>query len=200
MLKRVSIVLACAALALTLVGPVAASEPTYDQGDAVAALHTYPATLQKLQDGLDIRPFQDFFGSTVYCADDWHIIALALYAFAGELPDGTVFTNQSAIDFLNANEMRFYLDGAFVETTRGPVLAVMSPESRDYWTATFTEGSGPGTVVKQVWAFQQGRVFAPADLSVGRHRLTVTVDNPYYPRETLTLRFTVRASDAKECS
>lgn len=36
MFKRVSVVLACAALALALAGPAAASEPTYDQGDAVA--------------------------------------------------------------------------------------------------------------------------------------------------------------------
>src|SRR5262245_13689375 len=101
-MKRFPVLLAAAALVLAFAGQVSAGSPHWTQGEAQAELQTYPASGDRFAEtpGLDIRPFQQFYGSVIYCANDWHVIALEVDDVEFEAPDGTIRTHEDVIDGL----------------------------------------------------------------------------------------------------
>jgi hypothetical protein len=56
-----------------------------------------------------------------------------------------------------------------------------------------------GSEVEKAYAFSQGRIMAPTDLSVGAHTLSVTISEPGVPTEVLTITFFVDGPGTGAC-
>jgi hypothetical protein len=110
-----------------------------------------------------IRPFDAPHGAggRHFCAEDWHVIVLAII-------DGgdASFTRQDAE--ANPVTLSFTLDGEPLSTTRTALKRSLDPDLFDF---------------EEAWWFQEGRVMAPADLSVGSHRLVVVESDQEDPLE-----------------
>jgi hypothetical protein len=104
-----------------------------------------------------IRPLPDEgFDGRHYCAEDWHVIVLADRATGDKK-----FTKED-FEQLTANDViTFRLDGKPLATSRTATRRLTFP-SED----------------QRGWAFQQGVVLAPQELSVGGHKLEATVTFP----------------------
>ena len=72
------------------------------------------------------------------------------------------FTKQEAESRLNSVTLSFVLDGSLLATTRTKVVRVRQPT--------------PPAVV--AYAFSEGRIMAPTDLSVGAHTVAFTATFP----------------------
>jgi len=92
-----------------------------------------------------------------FCSGDWHVISLNF--FDGNL-EGEARTGREIRAFLAQSDLIFTLDGAPLGTTRTPVKRFLGTEFFD--------------LVEAYW-FAEGRVMAPADLSVGQHSLQADV-------------------------
>jgi len=106
-----------------------------------------------------IRPFQGSpWDGRHFCAEDWHVIHV-VWIDGGDAS----FDHQQAKAALDPVTISFTLDGAPLETTRTPIKP-------------FNDAERFG--LERAWHFQQGRVMAPDDLSVGQHELSVTYRDP----------------------
>ena len=112
------------------------------------------------------EPFND---GQHYCAEDWHVILLAII-----IGGDASFTRAEAEAILNTVMLSFALDGVPLSTTRTTVKPFLNPEFLDE---------------EKAYAFQEGRIMAPTDISVGSHQLVVTVSEPGFPTEVLEITF-----------
>jgi hypothetical protein len=103
-----------------------------------------------------IRPFAGSpWDSAHFCAEDWHVILMA------DIEGGdSSFKHNDAAAIMNGLEISFTLDGAPLPTTRTAIKRFLNPEMFGFQVAYY---------------FQQGQIMSPADLSVGSHRLEVTL-------------------------
>lgn len=189
--------------------PAIADSDGWGRGDAEAMLHTYPPGLNIFErldqsglPGLDIRPFQEFYGDTPYCVDDWHVVAFAGFdgAFAAE-EQGIVYTRADVTAFLEATDAEFYLDGAPLEVVASPIKPVLTEGHLADFADFIHETFGPEATVGPLLGNQWGQVLAPNDLSVGDHTLRVVVS--FAPVGVIFdqgVQFTVSPSDSPECA
>jgi hypothetical protein len=107
-----------------------------------------------------IRPFRDSpWNGRHLCAEDWHVILVAWF-------DGgdATFDHQQAEAAFGPVTISFTLDGATLATIRTPIKPFHNPP--------------PAYGFERAWYFQQGKIMAPGDLSVGQHQLSVRFTNP----------------------
>lgn len=103
-----------------------------------------------------IRPFAGSpWDGAHFCADDWHVILIADF----EGGDAS-FQHDDAARIMNGLAVSFTLDGAALPTTRTAIKRFLDPQQFGLQVAYY---------------FQQGRIMSPADLSIGGHRLEVTM-------------------------
>jgi hypothetical protein len=125
-----------------------------------------------------IRPF-DAWNGLHFCAEDWHVILVAVR-------DGgdNTFTRQDAERVLSASAVTFTLDGQRLSTTRTAIKRLLDP-------ARFN--------LQEAYAFQEGRIMSPDDLSVGEHALSVVVTDPAIPTFQKTIHFTIDPAGTGAC-
>jgi hypothetical protein len=127
-----------------------------------------------------IRPFQGSpWDGRHFCAEDWHVILVA-WIDGG---DGS-FDHQQAEASLDPVTVSFTLDQSPLATTRTPIKPFHNPETFD---------------MERAWYFQQGKVMAPADLSVGQHELSVRFTDPTGLDESDGITFFVDAAGTGVC-
>ena len=103
-----------------------------------------------------VRPFAGSpWDGAHFCAEDWHVILIADIEGGG-----ASFKQQDAERIMNVLNVSFTLDGAALPATRTAIKRFLNP--------------GPFGL-QVAYYFQQGQVMAPADLSIGTHRLDVTI-------------------------
>ena len=103
-----------------------------------------------------IRPFAGSpWDGAHFCAEDWHVILIADF----EGGDAS-FQHADAARIMNGLEVSFTLDGAALPTTRTAIKRFLNPGQFGLQVAYY---------------FQQGQIMSPADLSIGSHRLEVTM-------------------------
>lgn len=111
-----------------------------------------------------IRPLSDPalpFNNRHYCVEDWHVILIAEF-------DGgdRSFTEVDANSLLSPINFTFTLDGVeLTDITRTPIHRLLDSLSLD---PTF----------EVAYFFQQGKLFAPNELAVGQHSLSVVEATP----------------------
>ncbi|HEX6872193.1 MAG TPA: hypothetical protein VF163_13935 [Micromonosporaceae bacterium] len=97
-----------------------------------------------------IRPFQPWDGIRL-CADDWHVILIA------DIEGGdATYRRQDADEVMSSLTVRFELDGQVLDTTRTAVARFLNPEPFGF---------------EQAYYFQEGRIMAPEELTIGEHTL-----------------------------
>jgi hypothetical protein len=97
-----------------------------------------------------IRPFKLWDGVHL-CSEDWHVILIA------DIEGGDAsFTQQQAEQIMSGIEVRFFLDGERLITTRTAIKRFLNSERFD---------------LAEAYYFQEGRVMSPEELTAGRHRL-----------------------------
>lgn len=103
-----------------------------------------------------IRPFAGSpWDGAHFCAEDWHVILIA------DIEGGdTSFKHADAERIMNGLDVSFTLDGTPLPTTRTAIKRFLNPGQFGLQVAYY---------------FQQGQIMSPADLSVGSHRLEVTI-------------------------
>jgi hypothetical protein len=102
-----------------------------------------------------IRPF-DGWDNRHFCGQDWHVILIALFG-GGDRN----YTMQQFREEADRIVVRFVLDGQPLETVRTAYMHALPNE-------------GPTFGFDEAYYFQQGRIMAPGDLSVGPHQLEET--------------------------
>ena len=103
-----------------------------------------------------IRPFAGSpWDGAHFCAEDWHVILMADF----EGGDGS-FKHADAEHIMDGLDVSFTLDGAPLPTTRTAIKRFLNPDQFGLQVAYY---------------FQQGQIMSPADLSIGSHRLEVTI-------------------------
>jgi hypothetical protein len=108
-----------------------------------------------------IRPFSGtVFDGRHYCAEDWHVIVVAIFSDDSGRNDS--YTKQDADADLNPMVITFSLDGKVLATERTQVKRV------------------PTTISFPPDFIQEGRVMAPDELNVGTHTLSYTAAGPYF--------------------
>jgi hypothetical protein len=107
-----------------------------------------------------IRPYADSdWDGRHYCAEDWHVLVVAWIAAIDES-----HTVQQAKDELAATTIQLVLDGMELDTER----TAIRPMPKQPEEAEEAEGL----------YFQQGKIVAPGELSVGTHTLAFTATFP----------------------
>jgi hypothetical protein len=76
------------------------------------------------------------------------------------------------------------LNGAPLATTRTAIQRFLLPE---------------GSELEKAYAFSEGRIMAPTDLSVGSHTLSVTISEPGAPTKVLTSTFVIDGPGTGTC-
>jgi hypothetical protein len=145
------------------------------RGDAEAVLNAFGTgglvILRNKGETAEAAPV-DFFGSNGsirpyegspwdgrhFCAEDWHVILVG-WVDGGDAS----FDHKRAQAALDPVTVSFTLDGAALETTRTPIKPFNDPQRLE---------------LERAWIFQQGKVMAPDDLSVGRHELSARFTDP----------------------
>jgi hypothetical protein len=145
------------AVPLLVGSPAGAASARITRSDAEAV---FKAATRGVDLDPDVRvrilPLEDsVFDGRHYCVEDWHVIMLT-WVEGGDAS----FTRQEAESRLNSVTMSFVLDGSLLATTRTKVVRFQHPEL-------------VGAV--KAYAFSEGRIMAPTDLSVGTHVVSVTV-------------------------
>ena len=188
-LMRMIVLIAMASLlAAGLAGAVhGAGTHRYTRGDAEAMLNSYPpgkSIFTRLDGaiGLDIRPFQEFYGDVPYCVEDWHVLALLWddYEYLLHFPDGSTYvrTHRDVVDFLGGMKMQFFLDGVPVKTSQTPIKPYLYGGAGESFESFVESELGVEATVTRAWAVQAGQVLAPGKLAVGEHTLKVIVTHP----------------------
>jgi hypothetical protein len=103
-----------------------------------------------------IRPFAGSpWDGAHFCAEDWHVILMA------DIEGGDAsFKRNDAERIMNGLDISFTLDGTLLPTTRTAIKRFSNPEQFGLQVAYY---------------FQQGQIMSPTDLSIGNHRLEVTL-------------------------
>ena len=173
--------------------PAGANSPRITRGDAEAIFQATPnggwAVLLHSPTGQGapfdaqalgaIRPLPAWEGRH-FCAEDWHVILLAPVV-SGDAS----FTRQDAEALLNQTTVSFTLDGAPLLTTRTAIKPFLAAELFG---------------LENAYAFQEGRIMAPTDLSVGSHQLVATISDPSGgPPDVLEITFFIDASGTGAC-
>lgn len=161
--------------------PANAATPRVTRGEAIAVFQAAlnggramvnhsPVSLGAPSD-LDrratIRPLiGEGFDGMHYCAEDWHVILLA------DVGGGDRSYRRQDFDVFTAHDVIVLrLDGGELPTTRTATKHVNNPLPPD----------------EIEFGFQQGRVMAPEELSVGAHSLDATLT---FPPDTIELHIT----------
>jgi hypothetical protein len=106
-----------------------------------------------------IRPYEGSpWDGRHFCAEDWHVILVG-WVDGGDAS----FDHQQAKAAFDPITVSFTLDGAALETTRTPIKSWNDPQRFG---------------MERAWYFQQGKVMAPDDLSVGQHDLSARFTDP----------------------
>lgn len=161
------------------------------QGDAEALFHSgcgefigndIPSQTNPCEDRARIRLFP--FGTPVknVCADDWHVLEVIDLEGVGATP--LLITRDLAIDDLRATTANWTLDGAPVVTQTLPV--------RGWPTGLELFGI-------HLYSFSNGKVFAPGQLSVGPHVMTLQLNDPAFPVPLFTRTVIVDPSGTGAC-
>ena len=172
--------------------PAGANSPRITRGDAQAILQASPNGFwaiqlhSPVQQGAPsdaqargaIRPYSDN-DRQHYCAEDWHVILLGII-----IGGDASFTRPEAEAILSTVMLSFALDGVPLSTTRTTVKPFLNPE--------FLEE-------EKAYAFQEGRIMAPTDISVGSHQLVATVSESGVPTEVLEITFFIDAPGSGVC-
>jgi hypothetical protein len=190
-----SIRLATAAMLLVLsVAPTLAFARPYTLGEAKAALEGVgsggvPGNAYGLiagntpmgyrQDGVVIRPWLDHgYNGAHVCGAEYHVLIAAWWDMTD--PEFNSFvTRQDVADALDAVRFTFILDGQKIETTR--------TQSKPL----------PGIVNALV--FNEGRIMAPGDLTVGHHTFGIEVIDPTYGNFDDGIEFDVDPAGSPSC-
>ena len=107
-----------------------------------------------------IRPYADSpWDGRRFCAEDWHLLVAAWF-----VPLDESHTLQQARDELAATTIQPVLDGVELDTERTAIRRM--PEQPE----GFEEAEG--------FYFQQGKIVAPDEFSVGSHTFAFTVTSP----------------------
>lgn len=180
-------------VSLVASNPASANPPRVTQGDVQALfqafenggwailLHSPPAQGAPADANIrgEIRPLP-FHDGRHYCVEDWHVILVAIV-------DGgdATFTHQDAQARLDPVTVSFTLDGVALPTTRTVIKPFLAPELFG---------------LERTYAFQEGRIMAPSDLSVGSHQLVATIIfSPGEPPEVSEITFFVDAPGTGVC-
>ena len=109
--------------------------------------------------GAAILPFSGSpWDGAHFCAEDWHAI------LAADIEGGdSSYKHNDAERIMREVTMDFTLDGTALPTTRTAINRYLNPEDWGFQAAHY---------------FQQGRIMSPADLSIGSHRLELTMSHP----------------------
>jgi hypothetical protein len=193
--RRWTVLVAAILVAMSLVAssPAGANPPRVTQGDVQALfqafenggwailLHSPPAQGAPADANIrgEIRPLP-FHDGRHYCVEDWHIIVVAIV-------DGgdASFGYQDAEARLDPVMVSFTLDGVPLPTTRTVIKPFLAAELFG---------------LERAYAFQEGRIMAPSDLSVGSHQLVSTiVFSPGEPPEVREITFFVDAPGTGAC-
>jgi hypothetical protein len=170
--------------------PAGANSPRITRGDAQAILQASPNGFWAIQlhgpvlQGAPsdaqargaIRPYND---GQHYCAEDWHVILLGII-----IGGDASFTRAEAEAILDTVMLSFALDDVPLATTRTTVKPFLNPEFLDE---------------EKAYAFQEGRIMAPTDISIGSHQLVATVSEPGFPTEVLEITFFIDAPGSGVC-
>ena len=149
-------------------GPTVTGSATggWTRGTVETLQHAYPTTdqvytvvnIQAASEGNpDIRPFADY-ADDLYCADDWHVLALALWGFEVEVfdpPSSTLETTSGTTSQFGYSAV--HLDGAPVTVDRSPHQGTMQPnvKAREGRLAFLQELLGVGNfTVGNGWGFE----------------------------------------------
>jgi hypothetical protein len=155
--RPVSAVLARSDMAHISKGDVRSVLEAFPSGGWAVLLHSTIAKAAPADVfGGAIRPFAGSPWDGVHlCADDWHVAVFA------DIEGGdTTFTRTAAEAIMQGLDVAFTLDGAPLETQRTAVKRYLNP-------AYFG--------LEEAYAFQQGHILAPEDLTVGRHTLGLAI-------------------------
>jgi hypothetical protein len=126
-----------------------------------------------------IRPYEGSpWDGRHFCAEDWHVILVG-WVDGGDAS----FDHQRAKAAFDAITVSFTLDGAVLETNRTPIKPWNDPQRFG---------------MERAWYFQQGKVMAPDDLSVGQHDLSVRFTDPTGPFDT-GITFFIDAAGTGAC-
>jgi hypothetical protein len=194
--RRVLLVGAALALLLTnsfVTGTAMANPPRVTRGDAEAVLNAFTTGGRTIflhrgiveggpADGFSaslaaIRPVPPFDGRH-YCADDWHVILLALF-------DGgdSSFTYEDAVASLSPTSIDFRLDGSTLNSDRLSIRRFLYPEAFG---------------LQEAYGYTQGTVLSPGDLSPGQHTLIARISDPS-GFDLFTITFYVDPSGTGAC-
>jgi hypothetical protein len=189
-MNRKSIILS-ATLALLLVGMAFFALPAMagdrvSRGEALSLLHGWNNARRAilLNDGVGAVQFEDFTNTAIlpfgnfegkhYCEEDHQV------AMMGWISSATTYEEAKAS--LDTVTQAFLIDGQQYETIRTPVVQRV--------------GTSPG---QQVFAFSEGAILAPGDLSVGMHTLEAPI---YFSGDlilTLDITFHMDAAGTGVC-
>jgi len=126
-----------------------------------------------------IRPFPQWDGLH-FCAEDWQVILIATI----EGGDNS-FTHQDADRLLSGTKITFTLDGVELATDRTAIKRFLDP-------ARFG--------LDVAYAFQEGRLMPPQELSPGNHTLSVVAAEPGQPVFTNSITFIIDPAGAGACA
>jgi hypothetical protein len=126
-----------------------------------------------------IRPFQPWNGLH-FCAEDWHVILIATIEGGDQS-----FTRQDADRLLSGTKITFNLDGVELVTSRTAIKRFLDP-------ARFG--------LEVAYAFQEGRLMSPGDLSPGDHTLSVVAAEPGQPVFANAITFSIDPASAGTCA
>jgi hypothetical protein len=158
---------------------------TFGTGGWVILLHSGTATEAAPADWFgshgSIRPFQGSpWDGRHFCAEDWHVILIALIAGG----DASYDYSQAKAD-LDPVAVSFTLDEAPLETTRTSIKPFQNPQRFG---------------LERAWYFQEGKVMSPEDLGVGQHELSVRFTDPATGlEETNGITFVIDAAGTGAC-
>ena len=176
-MRKKTIVALTAVLVTVMLAPAGAqaTTPRVTQGDAQAIFQALPTGgwAVILHGGMIEGAPADFLpGSSAriapnppwngshFCSLDWHAVTLA--DIDGNLP-GESLTSEEIRNYLLQDDVVFTLDGAPLDTSRSAIKRFLNP--------------GRFGLV-DAYAFQEGLVIAPQDLSVGPHSLKADILHP----------------------
>jgi hypothetical protein len=168
------------AVPLLVGSPAGAASARITRSDAEAV---FKAATRGVDADPDIRvrisPFADsVFDGRHYCVEDWHVI-MVTWVEGGDAS----FTRQEAESRLNSVTFSFVLNGLPLATTRTKVVRYLHPEL-------------VGAV--KAYAFSEGRIMAPTDLSVGSHTVAYTATFPA-GSEGSQITFSIDAAGTGAC-
>ena len=125
-----------------------------------------------------IRPF-DPWNNGHFCADDWHVILIADFEGGDKS-----FKHKDAEAIMADLSVRFVLDGTPLPTTRTAIKRFLDPGQFD---------------LEEAYFFQEGRIMAPDELTVGAHSLNCQMSLGSQVVFENAISFFIDASDTGAC-